>query len=210
MTSLLELLADRMQHAWRVDNAVARPDRILIDIDDPMGQSLWQTSAREGPRRIALSARTPPPDALHVLHKPIRARDLVSVLERSLEQDAARQGAPAAAGATGRPPALDASSLIQLRRWPSPQVVQAAGDRASLTRLSAVLIRRAMTLEQLAREARSELETARHFVELCHRQGWLAVLGSAPANQAPALSTRHERRGLFSRIRAGLGLGGQP
>lgn len=192
LASLITLLEQKMTHAWQINNSAPQPDRVLIDLDDSTGPEVWASYAAMGDRRIALFTGTPPQDAQSRLPKPIRARDLVQVLEEGV-------------GATTLTAPISSTQndvLIRLKRWPDPKLI--AGN-SEFTRLSAVLTRRTLTLHQAAQAAQTTLEKTESFVEACRNQGWLSNSPASESN-APSKHLPAEHPGLFSSIRAKLGI----
>lgn len=194
IASLLDLVADRMSHRWIVDNREQNPDRILIDTCESKGESAWRTFEDRGAQRIALVNGEAPGDAQHILARPIRANQLIAILEQQVNP-APKKQSKAVSGAT-------AGMRYRLKRWPDIKVIQSQPES---TRLSAILVRHAMTITEVSRLTQITTEKVHQFINICQENGW--ILAELPTEVQPEFTSHNNSMGgLFSRIRARLGL----
>lgn len=81
LKSLVSLLESKTQQSWSYERT-SEGDVVIIDLDHPQGRDAWQEAGLEhaGRIRVAYSADPSIPDAPYHLHKPLRARELVNLL----------------------------------------------------------------------------------------------------------------------------------
>lgn len=194
IASLLELVSDRMTDRWVIDNTADNPDRIVINTSDVGGGSIWQTFEERGAQRIALVEGEAPGDAQNILTRPIRSQQLIAVLEQPLFAVPRRQDIG------GGDPVM--TGRYRLKRWPDMKVIQSQPDSM---RLSAIMMRHAMTITEVSNITQVAPEKVQQFVKTCQENGWLRV--DSAGKYAPEISTEYEsKNGIFNRIRARLGL----
>lgn len=197
IASLLNLLTDEIGHLWKINHRGDSSDCLLINTSSSEGISLWRAHESRGSQRIALTDGLPPEDAQNVLNTPIRAYELISMLKKN-------QGLGYDNTSYRVQPGFGVDSRYRLRRWPDPGVLR---SHPGYIRLSATLLRHALTVEMLSDITHTPTSIVDEFIGVCRARGWLKEVYDVQGSQVVG-DPRNPNRGLFSKIRARLGLNG--
>ncbi len=81
LRSLIRLMGSDLSHSWELATSSENADAKVVDVDSEAGTELWETLSRNGETPVALSRDRDFP-ANRLLHKPLRSRQLISVLNQ--------------------------------------------------------------------------------------------------------------------------------
>jgi hypothetical protein len=191
------------QRSWEVDVVI-----IGAEISPDETAALLNSRIRNTQAVLWISDLPVSADSYHIFRckPPLRALHLAGQLkqiELFVRQLRARQAASPRSGQDGPTPSV----RIVLTQWPSPAFL--SRDRDFL-RMSTMLSARHMTLDELAGQSAQPREKCRGFLlDLC-RAGYARPLKAEeekePLPSRADVLEKNGLKGLFSRIRASLGL----
>lgn len=189
-SSLLSLLSFKTSFTCRIVEQEA--DIAVVDIDNLDGQKMASKFEQEGQRIIKLSATPQHSVGGTWMNKPLRAAGILDSLNNAF--DDLSEETPQSYSSS------DQVKVVKLKRWPPKQVL---GEFPKASRLCAVFMNHAISIEKAASLVGVNASIANHFVARCDEFGCIdqRSISMAPISE---LDT-NKNASLFSKIRLKLG-----
>lgn len=198
--SLLSLLSFKTNAVWEVVEDESC-DVTVVDVDSNQGLSLAETMENNGRRVIRFGQLSSVGSTSEMcLQKPLRAANILKCLN-SLNQDEAVENEPSAAPVVQEQFKEETVAGFRLRRWPCQNILNAYPGSS---RLCALLMKEALTIEQTVERSGMAADIVRDFVNACQQQNFV-VEQSITITTRDMSEHKPANSGLFAMLRSRFG-----
>ena len=198
--SLLSLLSFKTNAVWEVVEDESC-DVTVVDVDSNQGLSLAESMENNG-RKVIRFGQYSSVDAKEMrLNKPLRAADILKCLNSLYQDDVAEISESIAAPLVQEQIKEETVAGFRLRRWPCQKILSAYPGSS---RLCALLMKEALTIEQTVERSGMAADIVRDFVNACQQQNFV-VEQSITITTRDMSEHKPANSGLFAMLRSRFG-----